>query len=119
MATNGAAMSADLDFEDEGILGAREVVERLSAPRAAALLGGQDVVLGDGREVRVIASFGPGPTGLLATRSRWRRLGLCRIRSRRRGGRSRLGLAAEELLLPKPELRWEPLDFGPELGLAL
>ena len=119
MAANDAAMSADLDFEDEGILGAREVVERLTTLRAPALLGGQDVVFGDGRQVGVIASWGPRPTGLLATRSRCPRVGLGRTWSRRSGGRGGFGLAAEELLLPEPELRLEPLDLGPELGLAL
>jgi len=119
MAMNDAAMSAHLDFEDEGILGAREVVERLATPRATTLLGGQDVVFGDGREVGVIASLGPRPTGLLATGSRWSRVGLGRIWSRLSGGRGGLGLAAEELLLPEPELRLETLDLGPELGLAL
>jgi hypothetical protein len=119
MAANDAAMGPDVDLQDEGILRAGEVGEGLTAPRTSASLGGQDVVLGDGREVGVIASRGPGVTGLLAARSPWRRIGVGWIGGRRGGGRGGLGLAAEELLLTKPEQGLESIDLGLEFGLAL
>jgi hypothetical protein len=117
-AANDAAMGPDVDLQDEGILGAGEVGERLTAPRAKALLGGQDVVLGDGGEVGVIASLGPGLTGSLAARPPWRRVGVGRIRDGRCGGRGGLGLAAEELLLAESEQGLKSVDLGLELGLA-
>jgi hypothetical protein len=98
MAADDAAMSANVDFQDEGILGAGEVVEGETALRTTALLGEQDVVFRDGRELGVVASLGPGAIGLLTARSRWRRVRLGRIRGCRSGRRGGLGLAAEELL---------------------
>ena len=112
-------MGPDLDLQDDGILGAGEVGERLATPRATALLGRKDLRLVDGRKVGVIASLWTWPTGLLAARPTRRRVGAGRIRgcrSRRRGG---LGLAPKELLLAKTDHRLEPLDLGFELGLAL
>jgi hypothetical protein len=112
-------MGPDIDLEDEGILGAGGVGEGLTAPRAEALLGGQDVALGDGGEVGVIASFGPGATGSLAARSTWRRIGSGWIGDCGSGGRGGLGLAAEELLLTEPEQGLESVDLGLESGLAV
>jgi hypothetical protein len=119
MAANDAAMSANVDFEDEGILGARELVEGKIALRTTALLGGQDVVFRDGREMGIIASFGPGAIGLLAAPSRRRWVGAGRIRGRRSGRGGGLGLAAEELLLAETEQGLEVVDLGLELGLAV
>src|SRR5262249_7269520 len=118
VAANDPAMGSDLDLQEDRILGAGEVGKGLTAPRATALLGGQDMVLGDSREVGVIASFGPGPTGLLAARPAWRRTGVGRIRGRRGGRRGGLGLAAEELLIAEPKQGLKPVDLGLELGLA-
>jgi len=118
MAANDAAMSTNVDFEDDGILGARKLVKRLTALGTAAPLGGQDVIFRDGWELGIIASFGSRAIGLLAARSRWRRIGLGRIRSRGSGGCGGLGLAAEELLFAKPEQGLESVDLGLELGLA-
>jgi hypothetical protein len=117
-ASNGAAMGPDVDLQDGRILGAGEVGEGLAALRAKALLGGQDMVLGDGREVGVIASLGSGPTALLAATTPCRRIGLGRIRDGRSGGRGGLGLLAEELLLAEPDQGLEAVDLGLELGLA-
>jgi hypothetical protein len=90
-------MGPDIDLEDDRILGAGEVVERLAAPRATAPLGGELVVLDDGREVGIVASFGPRLARLLASRpTRWR-VGRGGERGRRLG-RGGLGLSAEELL---------------------
>jgi hypothetical protein len=92
-------MGADIDLQEDRILGAREVVEGLAAPRATALLGGELVILDDGREVGMIASFGPRLARLLASGpTRWR-VGRGGERCRRlwRGGG--LGLSTEERLL--------------------
>ena len=90
-------MGANLDLENDRILGAGEVVEGLAAPRATAPLGGQAVILDDGREVGIIAPLGPRLAGLLASGpTRWRG---GRIGERdRRLGRGGLGLSAEKLL---------------------
>ena len=37
-------MGPDIDLQDDGILGAREVVEGLAAPRTTTLIGGEDDV---------------------------------------------------------------------------
>jgi hypothetical protein len=118
MAANDAAMSTNVDFEDDGIFGARKLVQRLTALGTAALLGGQDVIFRDGWEMGIIASFGSGAIGLLAARSRWRRIGLGGIRGRGSGGCGGLGLAAEELLFAKPEQGLESVDLGLQLGLT-
>jgi hypothetical protein len=76
------------------------------------------VIFRDGWEMGIIASFGSGAIGLLAATSRWRRIGLGRIRGRGSGGCGGLGLAAEELLFAKPEQGLESVDLGLELGLA-
>src|SRR5277367_190800 len=118
-AANDSAMSPDIDLQYDGILGAREIGEGLTTPRAAALVGRKDLVFDNGREVGIIASFRTGPTALLATRPSRRRVGVGCIRSgrsRRRGG---LGFAPKELLLSKTDHCLEPLDFDFELGLAL
>jgi hypothetical protein len=111
-------MGPDLDLEDDRILGAGEVGEGPATPGTPASLGGQDSVFPESREVRVVASPGPGPAGLLAARSPWGRV---RGRGLRGGGSGRgggLGLAAEELLLAEAELGLESVDLGLELGLA-
>jgi hypothetical protein len=112
-------MGPDLDLQDDGILGAGEVGERLTTPRAAALLRGKDLRVLDGRKVGVIASLRTWPTNLLAARPTWRRIGAGSIRGRRSRRRGGLGLASKELLLAKTDHRLEPLDLGFELGLAL
>ena len=107
------------NLQDDGILGAGEVVEGLTTLRATALFGGQDPVFGDGREVGMIASFGPGLTGLLAARPPGQRVGAGQIRGRRRRRRGSFRLAAEELLLPEPDQGLESGDLGLELGLTV
>ena len=69
---NDSAMGPDIDLQDCGILGAWEIGERLTTPRAVALVGRQDLVFDNGREVGIIAAFRTGPTALLATRLSWR-----------------------------------------------
>ena len=69
---NDSAMGPDIDLQDGGILGAWEIGERLTTPRAVALVGRQDLVFDNGREVGIIAAFRTGPTALLATRPSWR-----------------------------------------------
>jgi hypothetical protein len=61
-------MGADLDLEHGGVVGAGERRERLSAPGATLLFRGQFQVLSDGREVGVVAAFGPRPPALLSAR---------------------------------------------------
>jgi hypothetical protein len=118
-AANDPAMGPDFDFQDEGILGAGEVGERLTTPRAPALLRRKDLRVVDGRKVGVIASLGTWPAGLLAARPTRRRVGAGRIRGRRSRRRRGLGLASKELLLAKTNQRLESFDFDFELGLAL
>jgi hypothetical protein len=112
-------MGPDLDLQDDGILCAGEVGERLTTLRATALLRRQDLRVVDGRKARVIASLGSWPTRLLAPRPTWGRVGAGRIRTRRSRRRGGLGLAAKELLLAKTDHRLEPLDLDFELGLTL
>jgi hypothetical protein len=89
-------MSPDVDLQDDRILGAREVVEGLAAPRTTALIGGKFVVLGDGREMGIVTPLGPRPARLLASRStRWC-LGRGDERGRRFGRGSGLGRSAEK-----------------------
>jgi hypothetical protein len=111
-------MSSDIDLKDDRILGAGKVVEGLAALRATALLGGQSVVLDNGREMGIITPLGPRLAGLLASGpTRW--LG---GRGGERGGRwgrgGGLGLSTEELLLAEAEEGMKPLELGLELGLA-
>ena len=117
-AANDPAMGPDLDLQDDRILSAGEVGERLTTPRAPALLRRKDLRVLDGREVGVIAALGTWPTGSLAARPT-RRVGAGRIRGRRSCRRGGLGLTPEELLLAKTDQRLEPLDLDFELGLAL
>ena len=60
---NDSAMGPDLDLQDGGILGAGEVGERLTTPRATALLRRKDLRVDDGRKVEIIASVRTWPTG--------------------------------------------------------
>jgi hypothetical protein len=83
------------------------------------VIGGEWVVLDDGREVGIVASLGPRLAGLLASAPRRRRVGWSGERSCRPGGSGGLGLSAEELLLAEPEEGLKPLDLGLELGLAI
>jgi len=112
-------MSPDLHLQDDGILGAGEVGERLTTPRATAPLRRKDLRVIDGRKVGVIASLRTWPTGLLATRPTRRHVGAGRIRGRGSRRRRGLGLAPKELLLAKTNQRLESFDFDFELGLAL
>jgi hypothetical protein len=112
-------MCPDLDLQDGGILGTREVGKRLTTPRATALLRRKDLRLDDGRKVRIIASVRTWPTRLLAARPTRRCVGVGRIRSRRSRRRGGLGLAPKELLLAKTDHRLEPFVLDFELGLAL
>jgi hypothetical protein len=52
--TDDAAMSADLDLQDLGILGAWEVGEGSTTPRASALVGRKGMILGDRRQMGMI-----------------------------------------------------------------
>jgi hypothetical protein len=74
-----------------------EVVEGLAAPRTPALLWGELVILDDGREVGIVASFGPRLARLLAPGpTRWR-VDRGGERCRRLGGGG-LGLSTKELM---------------------
>jgi hypothetical protein len=74
-----------------------EVVEGLAAPRTPALLWGELVILDDGREVGIVASFGPRLARLLAPGpTRWR-VDRGGERCRRQGGGG-LGLSTKELM---------------------
>jgi hypothetical protein len=112
-------MGPDLDLQNDRILGAGEVGERLATPRAAALLRREDLRVLDGHEVGVIASLGTGPTRLLAAWPRRGCVGGGAIRGRRGRRRGGLGLASKELLLAKTKLGFESLDLHFELGLTL
>jgi hypothetical protein len=110
-------MGPDLDLQDDRILGAGEVGEGPATPSTPALLGRQDLIFRDSREVRVVASGRSGPAGSLAPRSPWGW-----VQGLRGGGSGRcggLGLAAEELLLAEAELGLESFDLGLELSLAI
>ena len=65
-------MGPDIDLQDGGILGAWEIGERLTTPRAAALVGRQDLVFDHVREVGIIAALRTGPSTALAARLSWR-----------------------------------------------
>ena len=117
-AANDAAMGPDVDLQDDGILGAGEVVEGLTAPRAAALLGGQDRGprgRPGGGNNRVVWARADRVAGREAAAAAGRRGADRGRRSGRRGG---LGLSAEELLLAEPDQSLESVDLGLELGLA-
>jgi hypothetical protein len=90
-------MGADVDLQEDRILGAREVVEGLAVPRTPALLWGEVVILDYGREVGIVASFGPRLARLLATGPTWPRVGRGGERCSRLGGGG-LGLSTKELL---------------------
>jgi hypothetical protein len=67
------AMGADVDLQEDRILGARKVIEGLAAPRTPALMWGELVILDDDRDVGIVASFGPRLARLLAPGpTRWR-----------------------------------------------
>ena len=107
------AIGSDVDLEEDRILGAGKVVEGLAAPRATALIGGELMVLDDGREVGIVASLGTGLAGLLTSgATRWR---VDRSDERgRRLGRGGLGRSTEELLLAEPKPGLKPVDLGLE-----
>jgi hypothetical protein len=98
-AADDPAMGAAVDLQDDRILGARKVIEGRAAPRAAAPLGGESVILDDGREVGIVASFGPRLARLLASGPTHWRVGRGGERGRRLGRGGGLGLSTEELLL--------------------
>jgi hypothetical protein len=107
-------MSPDVDLQNDRIVAAGEVVEGLAAPRAAALIGGELVVLDDGREMGIVASLGTGFARLLTSGpTRWR-VGRGRQRGRRWGRGGGFRLSAEELLLAEAEEGLKPLDLGLE-----
>jgi hypothetical protein len=118
-AANDSAIGPDFDLQDDGILGAREVGERLTTPRATALLRWKDLRVLDSQKVGVIASLRTLPTRLLAARPTWRRVGARCVRGRLSRRRSGLGLAPKELLFAKANHRLQPLNLDFELGLAL
>ncbi len=118
-AANDSAIGPDFDLQDVGILGAREVGEWLTTPRATAFLRWKDLRVVHGRKVGVIASLRTWPTGLLAARQPWRRTGAGRVRGRRSRRDGGLGLAPKELLLAKTDHRLQSSDLGFEVGLAL
>ena len=113
------AMGPDIDLQDDRILGAREVVEGLATPRAAALVGGQELGPrrrpggGNNRVASDRAGRVAGRAAVVAVASAWDASGAAGVG--RRGG---LGLSAEELLLAEAEQGLKPLDLGLELGLA-
>jgi hypothetical protein len=111
-------MSPDIDLKEDRILGAGRVVERLAAQRATALLGGEWVVLDNGREMGIITSLGPRLAGLLASGPTRGRVGRGSERVGRSGRSGGLGFSAEELLLAEAEEGLKLLDLGLELGLA-
>ena len=83
------------------------------------LIGGELVVLDDGREMGIVASLGTRLAGLLASvPTRWR-VGWGGEWGRRMGRGGGFGLSAEELLLAEAKESLEPFDLGLELGLAL
>ena len=112
-------MGADVDLQDDRILGAREVVEGLAAPRTPTLIGGECDVLGDGRELGIVAPLWARLARLLATTPTRRRVGRGGERGGGFGRGGRLGLAAEELLLTQAQPGLKPGDLGLELGLAI
>jgi hypothetical protein len=92
-AADDPAMGADVDLEDDRILGAGKVIEGLATPRTTTLLRGELVVLDDGREMGIVTPLGTGLAWLLASGpTRWRG------GRGRRWGRGGLRLSAEELL---------------------
>jgi hypothetical protein len=96
-AADDPAMGADVDLEDDRILGAGKVVEGLATLRTTTLLRGELVVLDDGREMGIVTPLGTGLAGLLASGpTRWR--GGRGGKRSRRWGRGGLRLWAEELL---------------------
>src|SRR5437660_727191 len=98
-ATDDSAMGPDLDLQDDRILGAREVGEGRATGRTTARLRGESLVLDNGREVGIIASFRPRPAALLASGPARRRPSQGPLRGRRFGRSGGLGLLTEELLL--------------------
>jgi hypothetical protein len=139
-AADAAPMGLDLDLEDGGVIGAREVGERLAARRAALLVGGPGHFLRGGRQVAMVAAAVSGAAPLLAARSSavaggrrrvgvgargWR--GAVGVGGRDRGwGREQLigtvacfGTAAEMLLPEEAKLGFEFGDALAESRLAL
>jgi hypothetical protein len=111
-------MGPHVDLQDDRILGPREVVEGLAAPRTTALLRREFVVLGDGREMGIVTPLWTRLARLLTSGpTRW-----CFGRGYERGCRfgygGGLGLSAEELLLAEAKHGLKPLDLGLEFGLA-
>jgi len=60
-------MRSDVDLQDDRILGAREVREGLAAVRTTALIGGEFVVFGHGREMGIVTPLWARPARLLAS----------------------------------------------------
>jgi hypothetical protein len=104
-AANNPAIGPDFDLQNYGILGAREVGERLTTPRATALLQWNNLRVVHRRKVGIITSLRTRPTKLLAARQPWRRIGSERIRDRWSRCSSGLGLTPKELLLAKTDHR--------------
>jgi hypothetical protein len=100
-------MGTDFDLQDRGVVGAGEGGQRRSTTRTPLLFGREFHDLFDGRQMRVVPSFGPWLPPALSARSR--RSG--RSVGTGDGGRS-LGLASEELLFEGP-------DAGVELLVLL
>ena len=121
MPTDNSAMGPDLDLQDFGILGAREVGEGLTTPRAPAPIGRKDVILGDRRKMRLIPASRPrlaAPLPAWPWRRR-RRAHSGRVRGRGSGRGSRLRLTPEELLLAESKQGLELVILGFELSLAI
>jgi hypothetical protein len=65
-AVDQPAMGLDLDFEDGGVVGAREVGERLATGRAAALVGRQVQEFFGGRQMALVTATVSGVAALLS-----------------------------------------------------
>jgi hypothetical protein len=118
MTADDPAMRPDIDLQDDGILGAREVVEGLAAPRTTTRIGGKDNVLDDDWEVGIVTPFWPWLARLLTSGpTRWC-LGRVCERGRRFGRGGRFCLSTEELLLAEANEGLQPLVLGLEFGLA-
>ena len=63
LARNPAPMGADFDFDDLGVLRLADLDSRLAARRTCRLVGRQLDLFLDHRQVRVVASPGPGVSG--------------------------------------------------------
>jgi hypothetical protein len=102
-------MSLDLDFKDRGLFRRSRRCEGLSALAALTLLLGQDPLLDDFGQMRVLASPMSGGSALL---SAWLFGPGCRIGLRLcfGGGGLFFGFGSEDLLLLKSDLGFELSD---------